>query len=43
MTHGSALEGEWKQVTVLFANIKAPTELIKNLDPEAALAALEKR
>ena len=31
-----ALEGERKQVTVLFADIKDSTELIKGLDPEAA-------
>jgi class 3 adenylate cyclase len=31
-----ALEGERKQVTVLFADIKDSTELIKDLDPEAA-------
>jgi class 3 adenylate cyclase len=33
-----ALEGERKQVTVLFADIKDSTELIRGLDPEAALA-----
>src|SRR5215831_9459386 len=32
----SAMEGERKQVTVLFADIKDSTELIKDLDPEAA-------
>jgi hypothetical protein len=32
----AALEGERKQVTVLFADIKDSTELIKDLDPEAA-------
>src|SRR5262247_3686094 len=31
-----ALAGERKQVTVLFADIKDSTELIKDLDPEAA-------
>jgi class 3 adenylate cyclase len=30
------LEGERKQVTVLFADMKDSTELIKDLDPEAA-------
>jgi tetratricopeptide (TPR) repeat protein len=32
----SALEGERKQVTVCFADIKDSTELIRDLDPEAA-------
>jgi class 3 adenylate cyclase/tetratricopeptide (TPR) repeat protein len=32
----SALEGERKQVTVLFADLKDSTELIRGLDPEAA-------
>src|SRR5262245_56744649 len=36
LTSRSALEGERKQVTVLFAAIKDSTELIKDLDPEAA-------
>jgi hypothetical protein len=36
LTSRSALEGERKQVTVLFADIKDSTELIKDLDPEAA-------
>src|SRR5262249_51803338 len=31
-----ALEGERKQVTVLFADLKGSTELIAGLDPEAA-------
>jgi hypothetical protein len=31
-----ALEGERKQVTVLFADLKDSTELIRGLDPEAA-------
>ena len=35
MSH-SALEGERKQVTVLFADIKGSTELIAELDPEEA-------
>ena len=37
----SALEGERKQVTVLFADIKASTELIEGLDPEQAAQRLE--
>jgi len=36
LTSRVALEGERKQVTVLFADIKDSTELIKDLDPEAA-------
>ena len=32
----AALEGERKQVTVLFADIKDSTELIRDLDPEGA-------
>ena len=36
LTSRSALEGERKQVTVLFADLKGSTELIKDLDPEAA-------
>ena len=32
-----ALEGERKQVTVLFADLKDSTELIRGLGPEAAL------
>src|SRR5262245_58633331 len=36
-----ALEGERKQVTVLFADIKDSTELIKDLDPEAAQQLLD--
>ncbi len=35
------LEGERKQVTVLFADIKGSTELIEGLDPEEAKALLE--
>jgi len=34
----TALTGERKQVTVLFADIKDSTELIRGLDPEAAAA-----
>jgi class 3 adenylate cyclase len=37
----SALEGERKQVTVLFADIKDSTELIKDLDPEATQQLLD--
>src|SRR5262249_4954094 len=37
----SALEGERKQVTVLFADLKGSTELIRNLDPEQAQALLD--
>jgi class 3 adenylate cyclase/predicted ATPase len=36
LTSRPALAGERKQVTVLFADIKDSTELIKDLDPEAA-------
>src|SRR5207245_8659147 len=36
-----ALEGERKQVTVLFADIKESTELIKDLDAEAAQLLLD--
>jgi len=35
------LEGERKQVTVLFADIKDSTELIKDLGPEAAQQLLD--
>src|SRR5712691_11604257 len=37
----SALEGERKQVTVLFADLKGSTELIRDLDPEQARAILD--
>jgi class 3 adenylate cyclase/tetratricopeptide (TPR) repeat protein len=37
----SALEGERKQVTVLFADLKGSTELIRDLDPEAAQQLLD--
>ena len=37
----AALEGERKQVTVLFADIKDSTELIKDLDAEAAQQLLD--
>ena len=36
-----ALEGERKQVTVLFADLKDSTELIRGLDPEAAQQLLD--
>jgi adenylate/guanylate cyclase family protein len=41
LTSRSALEGERKQVTVLFADIKDATELIRDLDPEAAQQLLD--
>jgi len=41
LTTRAALEGERKQVTVLFADIKDSTELIKDLDPEAAQQLLD--
>jgi class 3 adenylate cyclase len=41
LTSRPALEGERKQVTVLFADIKDSTELIKDLDPEAAQQLLD--
>ena len=41
LTSRSALEGERKQVTVLFADIKDSTELIKDLDPEDARKLLD--
>ena len=37
----AALEGERKQVTVLFADLKGSTELIQGLDPEAAQQLLD--
>jgi class 3 adenylate cyclase len=37
----TALEGERKQVTVLFADLKGSTELIQGLDPEEARALLD--
>jgi class 3 adenylate cyclase/tetratricopeptide (TPR) repeat protein len=37
----SALEGERKQVTVLFADLKDSTELIRGIDPEAAQRLLD--
>src|SRR5919197_4122659 len=41
LTSRSALEGERKQVTVLFADIKDSTELIRDRDPEAAQKLLD--
>jgi class 3 adenylate cyclase/tetratricopeptide (TPR) repeat protein len=41
LTERSALEGERKQVTVLFADLKGSTELIRDLDPEQARAILD--
>ena len=41
LTSRRALEGERKQVTVLFADLKASTELIADLDPEAAQQLLD--
>jgi len=39
LTARNDLEGERKQVTVLFADIKGSTELIEGLDPEEARRA----
>jgi class 3 adenylate cyclase/tetratricopeptide (TPR) repeat protein len=41
LTSKSALEGERKQVTVLFADLKGSTELIEGLDPEEARRLLD--
>ena len=41
LTSRSALEGERKQVTVLFADLKGSTELIQGLDPEEARQLLD--
>src|SRR5437870_1656205 len=41
LTTRGALEGERKQVTVLFADLKGSTELIRDLDPEQARAILD--
>src|SRR5207245_1960887 len=41
LTSRTALEGERKQVTVLFADIKGSTDLIAGLDPEEALTLLD--
>src|SRR4029450_3461323 len=40
-TPRAALEGERKHVTVLFADLKDSTELIRGLDPEAAQQLLD--
>src|SRR5215471_8685782 len=41
LTTRSTMEGEHKQVTVLFADLKGNTELIRDLDPEAAQTLLD--
>jgi Double zinc ribbon len=41
LTSRSALEGERKQVTVLFADIKGSVELMEDLDPEEAQAIVD--
>jgi class 3 adenylate cyclase len=41
LTSRSTLQGERKQVTVTFADIKDSTELIRDLDPEAAQQLLD--
>src|SRR5678816_575762 len=41
LTSKAALEGERKQVTVLFADIKGSTELIADRDPEEARKILD--
>src|SRR4029453_9213268 len=41
LTSKTALEGERKQVTVLFADLKGSTELIQGLDPEEARGLLD--
>ncbi|HSF31586.1 MAG TPA: adenylate/guanylate cyclase domain-containing protein [Candidatus Tectomicrobia bacterium] len=41
LTSKSVLEGERKQVTVLFADLKDSTELIRGLDPEVAQRLLD--
>jgi predicted ATPase/class 3 adenylate cyclase len=41
LTSKSALEGERKQVTVLFADVKGSTELIADRDPEEARKLLD--
>src|SRR5262245_46041897 len=41
LTSRTTLEGERKQVTVLFADLKDSTELIRGLDPEAAQQLLD--
>jgi predicted ATPase/class 3 adenylate cyclase len=41
LTTRGAMAGERKQVTVLFADLKGSTELIRDLDPEAAQKLLD--
>src|SRR6266568_2584326 len=41
LTTRSAMEGERKQVTVLFADLKGSTELIRDLEPEAGQTLLD--
>jgi class 3 adenylate cyclase len=41
LTSKSAMEGERKQVTVLFADLTGNTELIRDLDPEAGQTLLD--
>src|SRR5262249_50342141 len=41
LTSKRVLEGERKQVTVLFADLKGSTELIRDLDPETAQHLLD--
>jgi class 3 adenylate cyclase len=41
LTSRAALEGERKQVIVLFADLKGSTELIEGLDPEEARKLLD--
>ncbi len=41
LTSKAALEGERKQVTVLFADLKASTELLADRDPEEARKLLD--
>jgi class 3 adenylate cyclase len=41
LTSRGTLEGERKQATVLFADLKGSTELIRDLDPEAAQRLLD--
>src|SRR5262249_41836737 len=41
LTSRSAMEGERKQVTVLFADLTGNTELIRDLDPEAGQTLLD--
>jgi class 3 adenylate cyclase len=41
LTSRRALEGERKQITVLFADLKGSTELIRDFDPEAAQTLLD--